>query len=139
MGKLAITIVEGNEAYSFLADRTAHYYGEMLADHPELDSDGMGNCWVVAAVAHGVAQALGHKAQLCGGRVYNADTGDALFGGDNHYWVVVDGGTIIESPNPSTIMVHHEGQIEDLKRKKVAGKGHHLKQLSRAVRDRVLK
>src|SRR5262245_2337620 len=96
--EVKVHITEGNEAYTELAELTAHAYHRHLDTNPDYLLDGKGNCWVVAASAHGVAQALGFRSSLWGGRVRNIKTGEFEFGGDTHYWVEVDRDVIIESP-----------------------------------------
>ena len=66
--KAKLVIVEGSQTYLRLGTLTVEAYEHVLQTRPEL-SDGRGNCWVVAAAAHGAAQFLGIKSRLCGGRV----------------------------------------------------------------------
>ena len=72
--KAKLVIIEGSETYSRLGTLTVEAYEHVLQTRPALN-DGLGNCWVVAAAAHGAAQFLGIKSRLCGGRVRDPDKG----------------------------------------------------------------
>ena len=133
-----VHLTKGNETYTQLAELTAHAYRCHLDFDPDYLLDGKGNCWVVAACAHGVAQALGFKASLWGGRVRSIQTGEFEFGGDLHYWVELGRDVIIQSPNHTTILVttREETGADYIK---VQGKAKGLVPLAAAVRDRLLK
>lgn len=130
-----VHVTPGNEASTQLAKLTAHAYQCHLDFDPGL-LDGKGNCWVAAACAHGVAQALGLKSSLREGHVRNLETGEIEFGGTPHYWVEVDGDVIVESPNHETILVTKRTGAAYIKAR---GKAKGLRPLAAAVRDRLLK
>ena len=106
---MQVAITEGCEAYADqeileqLASLTADAYRHVLDRAPALH-DGKGNCWVVAACAHGVAQALELRSALFGGQVFGEDD-LPKFPKDGHYWAVVNDDVVVESPNPDLIMV----------------------------------
>jgi hypothetical protein len=133
-----VQITEGNEAYTQLAELTAHAYERHLDTNPDYLLDGKGNCWVVAASAYGVAQALGFKSSVWGGSVRNIETGKFEFGGADHFWVEVDRDVIIESPNHKTILVTKRGET-GVDYIKVRGKAKGLMPIAAAVRDHLLK
>ena len=61
----------------------------------------MGNCWIVAALAHGAARSLGLKPQLIGGQVF-ADQRPLFPGG--HFWTAIDN-QVIDSPRADMLVV----------------------------------
>jgi hypothetical protein len=98
---LKVAIIEGNSGFDELARLTAWGYGKLLDFDPELH-DGQGDCWVVAAIAHGVARALDLKPKLYGGQAFDADRPWYPVGG--HYWVEV-AGVIVDSPSADLMMI----------------------------------
>ncbi len=146
---MQVAITEGCEAYADketleqLASLTADAYQHVLNRDPKLN-DGVGNCWVVAACAHGVAQALGLRSALFGGQVFG-DDGKPKFPRDGHYWVVINEDVVVESPNPDLIMVWPRNLIQRqlVPFNKTAGKmadmrgARKLQRISDAVRGRV--
>ena len=113
---MQIAITEGCEAYADreifeqLANLTATAYEHVLERDPKLH-DGKGNCWVVAACAHSVAQGLGLRSALFGGQVFGED-GKPKFPKDGHYWTVINDDVVVESPNPDLIMVWPRNLIQ---------------------------
>ena len=71
-----------SETLEALAVLTTKAYQHILDGHPRLH-DGVGNCWIVAACAHGVAQALGLCSKLYGGQAFN-EAGEAIFTTGGH-------------------------------------------------------
>ena len=60
---MRIVVVCPNDAPPLLLETarlTAWGYAMLVRDNVEL-RDGMGNCWIVAALAHGAARSLGLK------------------------------------------------------------------------------
>ncbi len=106
---LQVCITEGCEAYvpsetlEVLAGLTTKAYQHILDGDPGLH-DGVGNCWIVAACAHGVAQALGLCSKIYGGQVFN-EADEAIITSGGHYWCVVNKDIVVEAPNDHTVMI----------------------------------
>ncbi len=106
---LAINLVEGCEKHvrpetlEKLGDLSASAYAFLKARDPDL-SDGAGNCWIVAAIVHGVAQAMGLKSRLYGGQTFQED-GTPRFASGGHYWTILEDALVADSPNADTIIV----------------------------------
>ena len=92
-----------SETLEVLAGLTTKAYQHILDGDPGLH-DGVGNCWIVAACAHGVAQALGLCSKLYGGQAFN-EAGEAIFTSGGHYWCVVNKDIVVEAPNEHTVMI----------------------------------
>jgi hypothetical protein len=100
---LRTVIIEGNEGYRELARLTAWGYRFLLESDRTL-RDGQGNCWLVAAIAHGVARALNLRPGLYGGQVFNTERNEPQYRSGGHYWTVVDG-VIVDSPGADLLMI----------------------------------
>ena len=100
---------------------------------------------MVAAAAHGVAQALGLKSTVYGGQVFNEDNEPQYDTG--HYWTVINGAVVVESPQSDHIIflpIGGQGNKRRLVPLKTAKRGHAsmkkargLKPMSEAVRHGV--
>lgn len=107
--EFVVRIVDGCERHltqgqlDRLARITAAGYESLLDGNVRFRYDGLGNCWLVAAVAHGAAMATGLPSKMYGGQVFG-EAGEAMFP-NGHYWTIVNEGVVVESPDAPTILI----------------------------------